>query len=88
MRRPPKQALVILLGFLLLGNVLSAAAPDYLAMLVGRMIAALAHGGYFGIGAVLAGALVAPARKASAVAVSGARRQPGVDRQRGTLPEL
>jgi DHA1 family inner membrane transport protein len=68
MRRPPKYALMLLLGFFVVGNLLSAWAPSYGVMLAGRIVAALAHGGYFGIGAVLASSLVLPARRASAVA--------------------
>lgn len=68
MRRPPKVALAVLLGLFVVGNVLSAWAPGYGVMLAGRIIAALAHGGYFGIGAVLAASLVPASRKASAVA--------------------
>lgn len=37
-------------------------------MLAGRVVSALAHGGYFGIGAVLASSLVSVSKKASAVA--------------------
>src|SRR5699024_6891278 len=54
--------------FFILGNVLSAWAPTYEVMLAGRIVAALAHGGYFGIGAVLASSLVPASKKASAVA--------------------
>nr|WP_323985373.1 MFS transporter [Prauserella sediminis] len=68
MRRPPKYALVLLVAFFVIGNTLSASAPNYEVMLAGRIIAALAHGGYFGIGAVLAASLVPVHRKASAVA--------------------
>ncbi|RCS82601.1 MFS transporter [Brachybacterium alimentarium] len=68
MRRPPKYALVLLLGFFLVGNVLSAGAPTYEVMLAGRIVSALAHGGYFGIGAVLAASLVPASKRASAVA--------------------
>ncbi|MFC0673837.1 MFS transporter [Brachybacterium hainanense] len=68
MRRPPKQALTALLGFFVVGNLLSAWAPSYEVMLAGRIVAALAHGGYFGIGAVLASSLVPATRRASAVA--------------------
>jgi MFS transporter, DHA1 family, inner membrane transport protein len=68
MRRPPKHALIVLLGLFIVGNVLSACAPGYGVMLSGRVVAALAHGGYFGIGAVLAGSLVPKQRQASAVA--------------------
>lgn len=69
MRRPPKVALVVLLAFFIGGNLLSAWSPNYEVMFAGRIAAALAHGGYFGIGAVLAGTLVSPSRKASAIAV-------------------
>ncbi len=68
MRRPPKYALVLLLGFFVVGNVLSGWAPTFEVMLAGRIVAALAHGGYFGIGAVLASSLVPTSKRASAVA--------------------
>ncbi|MGO3505871.1 MFS transporter [Brachybacterium alimentarium] len=68
MRRPPKYALAVLLAFFVVGNLLSAWAPTYEVMMAGRIVAALAHGGYFGIGAVLASALVPASKRASAVA--------------------
>ena len=68
-KRPPKAALLALLAFFVVGNVLSAWAPNYEVMMAGRVIAALCHGGFFGIGAVLAADLVAPERKASAIAI-------------------
>lgn len=67
-RWAPKHALVLLLAFFVAGNVLSAWAPNYPVMLAGRLVAALAHGGFFGIGAVLASSLVPANRRASAVA--------------------
>ena len=68
MRRPPKYALAVLLAFFVVGNLLSAWAPTYEVMMAGRIVAALAHGGYFGIGAVLASSLVPASKRASAVA--------------------
>ncbi len=68
MRRPPKLALVVLLGFFVVGSVLSAWSPNYAVMLIGRVTSALAHGGYFGIGAMLAASLVSETKRASAVA--------------------
>jgi DHA1 family inner membrane transport protein len=68
MRRPPKYALVVLLAFFVVGNVLAAWASNYEIMFTGRVIAALAHGGYFGIGAVLTSSLVPKNKQASAVA--------------------
>ncbi|MDH2456384.1 MFS transporter [Corynebacterium bovis] len=69
MRRPPKIALVALLTLFIVGNILSAWSPGYAVMVAGRVVAALAHGGYFGIGAVLAGSLVPPSRQASAISI-------------------
>lgn len=68
MKRPPKQALLVLLAFFIAGSLLSAWSPNYEVMFAGRVLAALAHGGYFGIGAVLAASLVPRQRQASAVA--------------------
>lgn len=65
---PPKKALLTLMTLFVVGNALSAWGPDYTVMLAGRIVAALAHGGYFGIGAVLAASLVPATRQASAVA--------------------
>lgn len=69
MRRPPKVALVALLALFVIGNILSAWSPSYEVMFAGRIVAALAHGGYFGIGAVLAGSLVPKSRQASAISI-------------------
>ena len=68
-RRPPKGALLVLFAFFVTGNVLTAWAPTIEVALAGRVVAAMCHGGFFGIGAVLAGDLVHPSRRASAVAV-------------------
>ena len=51
------------------GNLLSALAADYATMMTGRIVAALCHGAFFGIGAVVAAGLVAPARRAGAIAM-------------------
>ncbi|WP_194834125.1 MFS transporter [Nocardia sp. XZ_19_369] len=62
----------MLLGMLLLlvaGNVLSAVAPTFGLMLTGRIVASLAHGAFFGIGAVVAGTVVRPDRRAGAIAI-------------------
>lgn len=67
-RRPPKGALLLLLTLFVAGNALTALAPDFGVALLGRVVTALCHGGFFGIGAVVAGDLVSPDRKASAIA--------------------
>ncbi|MFG2117133.1 MFS transporter [Streptomyces sp. NPDC048718] len=63
-----KQMLMGLMGLFVLGNLLSAFAPNFGALLAGRVVASLAHGSFFGIGSVVAAGLVAPERKAGAIA--------------------
>ncbi|MFF4273608.1 MFS transporter [Streptomyces sp. NPDC001536] len=68
-RLPRKQVLVGLVSLFVIGNLLSALAPNYPVMLLGRVVAALCHGSFFGIGSLVARGLVAPERKSRAVAV-------------------
>ncbi|KOV36252.1 MFS transporter [Streptomyces sp. XY431] len=63
-----KRMLMLLMGLFVVGNVLSAAAPTFGTMLAGRVVASLAHGAFFGIGSVVAAELVAPDKKAGAIA--------------------
>lgn len=65
-RKPVLAALMVLF---IAGNLVSALAPDYWTMMIGRIIAALAHGAFFGIGAVVAASMVAPNKKAGAIAI-------------------
>ncbi|WP_426989764.1 MFS transporter [Pseudarthrobacter sp. Y6] len=64
-----KPVLAVLLVLFIAGNLVSAIAPDYGMMVIGRIIAALAHGAFFGIGAVVAADMVAPTKKAGAIAI-------------------
>ncbi|MEU7132886.1 MFS transporter [Streptomyces sp. NPDC046261] len=68
-RVPRKQMLMALMGLFIAGNALSAAAPVFSVMLAGRIVASLAHGAFFGIGAIVAAGLVAPQKKAGAIAM-------------------
>jgi DHA1 family inner membrane transport protein len=68
-RLPRKQVLIGLVALFVLGNLLSAVAPNYPVMLLGRIVAALCHGSFFGIGSLVARRLVAPEKKSQAVAV-------------------
>lgn len=67
--RNPKNVLALLMFLFIAGNLISAMADDYTTMLIGRIVAALCHGAFFGIGAVLASDLVAPDRKAAAISI-------------------
>ncbi|MCJ1680082.1 MFS transporter [Streptomyces sp. APSN-46.1] len=62
----------VLLGLMLLfiaGNLISAVAPTYSLLMVGRIVAALCHGAFFGVGAVVASGMVAENKKGSAIAL-------------------
>ncbi|MCO7274783.1 MFS transporter [Cellulosimicrobium cellulans] len=64
-----KKALLGLMVLFIAGNLLSAVAPTYEVMLLGRVVAALCHGAFFGIGAVVAADLVAPEKRAGAISI-------------------
>lgn len=68
-RWPRKQALVALMVVFTLGNLACALAPNYTVLMLARVLTALAHGTFFGVGAVVATGLVAPERKASAISI-------------------
>ena len=63
-----KFALTLLMGLYVAGNLLSAVAGSYQLLFASRVLTSLAHGAFFGLGAVEASAVVAPERRASAVA--------------------
>ncbi|MBT2226449.1 MFS transporter [Nonomuraea sp. NEAU-A123] len=64
-----RNMLMLLMGLFIVGNVISAVAPVFAVMLVGRVVASLAHGAFFGIGSVVAAELVAPEKKAGAISM-------------------
>jgi DHA1 family inner membrane transport protein len=64
----PKPVLVALMGLFIAGNLINALASTFTVMMVGRVVAALCHGAFFGIGAVVAASLVPPDRTARAIA--------------------
>jgi DHA1 family inner membrane transport protein len=67
-RWPRKRVLVALMLVFTAGNLACALAPSYAALMAARVVTSLAHGTFFGVGAVVATGLVAPQRKASAIA--------------------
>src|SRR5688572_25361565 len=66
---PRKAALVALMVIFTLGNLACALAPNYTVLMVARVLTSLAHGTFFGIGAVVATGLVTEDRKASAISI-------------------
>ena len=68
-RFPRKPVLAALLVLFIAGNLLSATAGGYWPMMLGRIVAALSHGAFFGIGAVVAAGMVPASKKAGAIAL-------------------
>lgn len=64
-----KKVLLGLMVLFIVGNLACAIAPGYSILLLGRVIAALCHGAFFGIGAVVAADLVPANRRAAAIAL-------------------
>ena len=64
-----KTVLMGLMVLFIVGNLMSALAGSYEAMMFGRIVAALCHGAFFGVGAVVAADMVAPNKRAGAIAL-------------------
>ncbi|MEW2526586.1 MFS transporter [Streptomyces sp. NPDC047071] len=66
----PKRALLVVFAVFLAGNVLAALAPDYVTMLVARVVTGIASQAFFGVGISLATQLARPEMRGRAVAVA------------------
>jgi len=66
---PRKTVLLALMAIFTLGNLACALAPNYELLMAARVVTSLAHGTFFGVGSVVATGLVAPERRASAIAI-------------------
>jgi len=66
---PRKTVLLALMVIFTLGNLACALAPSYGWLMAARVITALAHGTFFGVGSVVATGLVPRERRASAIAI-------------------
>jgi DHA1 family inner membrane transport protein len=66
---PRRSLLVALMALFAAGNLLSALAPGYGALMGLRLLAGLPHGTYFGVASLVAATLASPARRASAVSL-------------------
>lgn len=64
-----KWVLVGLMAIFTLGNIACAIAPTYELLMAARVLTALAHGTFFGVGSVVATGLVSADKKASAIAI-------------------
>lgn len=68
-RLPRKAVLLVLMGVFVFGNLLCAIAPNYEMLMLARVIAALAHGSFFGAGAVVARHIAPPGKGAQSIAL-------------------
>ncbi|ATQ41325.1 MFS transporter [Caulobacter mirabilis] len=66
---PRKTTLIALMVIFTVGNLACALAPNYETLMIARVITALAHGTFFGVGSVVATTVVAPDKRASAIAI-------------------
>lgn len=57
------------MGVFILGNAISVIAPTYAILMGARIVTALAHGTFFGVGGVIAVHLVRPDRRAAAISI-------------------
>ncbi|MFE9256472.1 MFS transporter [Streptomyces sp. NPDC006879] len=64
-----KKVLLSLMVLFIAGNLISAIAPVYSVLMTGRIVAALCHGAFFGVGAVVAADMVAENRRAGAISL-------------------
>jgi len=69
LRFTPRQTLVALMVVFVVGNALAALAPTYGTLAAARVLTALSHGSFFGVGAVAARRLVPPERATQAISL-------------------
>jgi DHA1 family inner membrane transport protein len=67
-RMPRKTVLLALMAIFTIGNIACALAPNYATLMSARILTSLAHGTFFGAGAVVATGLVPLDKRASAIA--------------------
>ncbi|WP_226575432.1 MFS transporter [Acuticoccus sediminis] len=66
---PQKRTLLLLMAIFVVGNAACALAPSYETMMAARILTALTHGTFFGVGSIVAQRLVPKDRQASAIAI-------------------
>ncbi|MFE9686971.1 MFS transporter [Streptomyces sp. NPDC006285] len=68
-RMARRKVLIGLMVLFVVGNALSAFAPDHHSLIAARFLSGLPHGAFFGVGAVVATGMVTAERKARAVSL-------------------
>src|SRR6267143_5913125 len=64
-----RHALLLLIAIFIGGNLLCAIAPNYVLLMGARIVTALCHGAFFGVGAVVAARVVPAEKRAQALAL-------------------
>lgn len=64
-----KRVLIGLMVIFIIGNAACALAPSYDLLMAARILTALSHGTYFGVGSVFAASMVGKDKQASAIAI-------------------
>jgi len=67
-RVPRRTLLIALAAIFTAGNLLAAVSDSYAMLLAARIVTSLNHGAFFGVGSVVAAGLVAPEKRAGAIA--------------------
>ncbi|KIL38172.1 arabinose transporter permease [Gordoniibacillus kamchatkensis] len=68
-KMPRKALLLLLMAIFIAGNALAAMAPNYAFLMAARIISALTHGSFFGVGSVVAAQLAPREKRAGAIAI-------------------
>jgi Arabinose efflux permease len=68
-RMERRLTLLLLTGLFIVGNLISALSVSYETLLFGRIVAALCHGAFFSVGAVVASDMVANDKKGAAISL-------------------
>lgn len=63
-----KHVLLLVMIIFIIGNTIAALAPTFSILLAGRIVSALAHGVFMSIASIIAANVVAPNKRASAIA--------------------
>lgn len=64
-----KRLMIAIMITFIIGNIVSAFAPNFIILLLGRIIASLAHGIFMSISSVIAADVVVPSKRASAISI-------------------
>lgn len=68
-RLSTRQTLITLMSIFVLGNLLVALSPDYQVLTAARVLTALGHGSFFGVGAIAARRSVTPDKATRAISM-------------------